>query len=268
MFLEQNGWRTKYRCDHCGKIIDTQTGHYKHRVKLGKPDICSNCSSTMKILAYRLDPLKKEIWIESIRKSAHHEPQRKVACPKCGREVGYSQITNHSNRCDGITATKRQRAKFYGKGIWNKGQTKETNETLRKAGEKIKVSLRKSFESGRWQPRPPEVKGWSWGHDGWHTTWDGKRFYYRSNYELDYMTQLDEQKVPYEVESLRIKYWNTKEQRFRHAIPDIFIPSTNTIIEIKSKNTLDQQEMEDKKKAYFSLGYSFKLILDRREICI
>jgi hypothetical protein len=43
----------------------------------------------------------------------------------------------------------------------------------------------------------------------WHTTWNNKEVYLRSSYELDYAKELDEQQIDYEVESLRIKYWNT-----------------------------------------------------------
>lgn len=54
----------------------------------------------------------------------------------------------------------------------------------------------------------------------------------------------------------------------RGAIPDFYIPSTNTIIEIKSSWTLDEQNMKDKMKAYLDLGYNFKLICDHKEIII
>jgi hypothetical protein len=97
---------------------------------------------------------------------------------------------------------------------------------------------------------------------GWHDTWDGKHVYLRSSYEKEYAEQLDELHIKYEVEYLRIKYLNSKYGDYHCAIPDFYIPSTNTIVEIKSIYTLDIQEMKDKVKAYKELGYNFKLILD------
>lgn len=54
----------------------------------------------------------------------------------------------------------------------------------------------------------------------------------------------------------------------RVAIPDFYIPSTNTIVEIKSTYTLDVQNMKDKVKKYKELGYDFKLILNHQEVNI
>ncbi len=100
----------------------------------------------------------------------------------------------------------------------------------------------------------------------WHTTWNGKEVYLRSSYESDYAKELDEQKIDYDVEALRIKYFDTKENEYRCAIPDFYIPSENMIVEIKSSWTLDKQEMKDKMKTYKELGYNFKLICDHKEI--
>lgn len=97
---------------------------------------------------------------------------------------------------------------------------------------------------------------------GWHTTWDGKKVFYHSSYELDYAKQLDEEKISYEMESLRIRYFDTQKNKIRIAIPDFYIPSTNTIIEIKSNHTLDRQNMLDRVSEFKNLGYNFKLILE------
>lgn len=103
---------------------------------------------------------------------------------------------------------------------------------------------------------------------GWHTTWNNKDVYLRSSYELDYAKELDEQKIDYEVEFKHIKYWDSQKQEYRCAIPDFYIPSINTIVEIKSNYTLDKQNMIDKKKAYLDLGYKFKLICDHKEMSV
>ena len=100
----------------------------------------------------------------------------------------------------------------------------------------------------------------------WYTTWNNKEVYLHSSFELDYAKELDEQQIDYDVEYLRIKYWDSQKKEYRCAIPDFYIPSTNTIVEIKSSYTLDKQNMKDKMKAYKDLGYNFKLICDHQEI--
>ena len=103
---------------------------------------------------------------------------------------------------------------------------------------------------------------------GWHTTWNNKEIYYRSSYELDYAIELDNKQIDYEVESLRIKYFDSVLNEYRCAIPDFYIPSTNEVIEIKSTYTLDIQNMKDKFKTYIELGYKPKLILEHKEVDI
>lgn len=99
----------------------------------------------------------------------------------------------------------------------------------------------------------------------WHTSWEGKIFYLRSSYEIDYANKLDKNKIPYLVEFLRIKYFDTEKNYYRCAIPDFYLPITNTIVEIKSNYTLNIQQMKDKVKEYLKLGYNFKLILEHND---
>ena len=99
----------------------------------------------------------------------------------------------------------------------------------------------------------------------WHLTWNNKKVFLRSSYELDFAKKLDEQQINYEVEYFHIKYWDSQKQEYRCAIPDFYIPSTNTIVEIKSNFTLNEQNMKDKMNAYIKYGYNFKLICDHQE---
>lgn len=99
----------------------------------------------------------------------------------------------------------------------------------------------------------------------WHNTWDGKEVYLRSSFETDYANELDEKRIKYEVESLRIKYFNSELNEYHCAIPDFYLPETNTIVEIKSNYTLNIHEMKDKVKVYKDLGYNFKLILEHKD---
>lgn len=102
-------------------------------------------------------------------------------------------------------------------------------------------------------------------NDEYHITWDNNEVYLRSSYESDFANELDEKKIKYEVENLRIKYFDSQRNKYRLAIPDFYLPESNTIVEIKSIFTLDVQNMKDKVKAYKELEYNFKLILEHKE---
>lgn len=96
---------------------------------------------------------------------------------------------------------------------------------------------------------------------GYHINWKGEQIHYRSNYEKEYYLILDGKKIDYNVENLRIIYYDTQKKKRRIAIPDIYIKDLNEIIEIKSKWTLDEINMKDKIKAYKKLGFKVKLIV-------
>lgn len=102
----------------------------------------------------------------------------------------------------------------------------------------------------------------------YHVTWNNKKVFLRSSYEFDYAQELDRQHIDYDVECLRIKYFNTRLNSYHCAIPDFYIPALNMIVEIKSDWTLDIQEMRDKMKAYKDLGYNFKLICNHNEMVL
>ena len=102
-------------------------------------------------------------------------------------------------------------------------------------------------------------------HRGYHDTWCGTRVFYRSSYELEYCYLLDKQQTIYEMESLRIPYWDSQLQKERIAIPDFYLKETNTIVEVKSFYTYNKQNMIDRLKQYQALGYNFKLFLDKKE---
>lgn len=100
---------------------------------------------------------------------------------------------------------------------------------------------------------------------GYHTTWNNKEIYYRSSYELEFAQELDLKKIEYECEKFKIKYFDTLLNRKRIAIPDFYLPETNTIVEIKSSYTYEHVNMCNKVEAYLDLGYNFVLILDKKK---
>lgn len=119
-----------------------------------------------------------------------------------------------------------------------------------------------SFKNGR---TLPNVNIYPY-KSGYHTSWDGNTFWIRSSYELDFCKELDKNKIKYNVETIRIQYFDTLTNSNRTAIPDFYLIDTNEIVEIKSTWTYDEQNMKDKVKAYKESGYNVKLILEHKEI--
>ena len=104
------------------------------------------------------------------------------------------------------------------------------------------------------------------GSSNWHLTWFGETVFLRSSYEVDYAEELDDKKISYKVEKIRLEYFDTLLNKKRVAVPDFFLPDTNELVEIKSDFTLDIQEMLDKFKVYKESGYIPRLILEHEEI--
>lgn len=103
---------------------------------------------------------------------------------------------------------------------------------------------------------------------GWHTTWEGKQVYYRSSYEQDVCRELDEKHVPYEMESLRITYYDSQKKQMRTALPDFHLSDSNEIVEVKSVYFFNKINMQDKFREYVKLGYRCKLVLEHREYSV
>ena len=127
-------------------------------------------------------------------------------------------------------------------------------------------SVKENYTKGRTRiAELSETNNYPYKH-GKHITWNNKEVYFRSQYELDYALELDLKRVDYDMECLRIKYFDTKTQSYRCSIPDFYIPSQNLIVEIKSSYTLDVQNMRDRFIEYRNQGYNCKCICDYVEI--
>lgn len=136
---------------------------------------------------------------------------------------------------------------------------KKNGISLRKLGESISLS----YKNGKSSPNPHGPY-----KEGYHTTWDNKKVYLRSSYEFNYAKQLDDYKIRYEVENIRIRYYDSIEQKERTSIPDFYLPELNMLVEIKSNYTINIQNMKDKFKEYKKLGYKTKLILEGKDVII
>jgi hypothetical protein len=263
--------KVKYICDGCGVEKETQIGHLKENEKRHNGKIyCISCSAKLSAIEkhkkLNKHPRLKNKWKNSIKKASHKRKSFAI-CEKCGRKLSSNQKNQHFVTCDGNPIPKKKRhEKLNGKTVWNKGLTCETDERVLKGTINAKAAWRKAYENGTFIPYRAKNNSFFRGKCGWHKTWNGKDVFYRSLLEKNYYIVLDNQKVDYDVENLRIKYFHPKLNRIRFAIPDIYIPSTNTIVEIKHKNTLDVDIMKIKKIAYINEGYNFKLILEGKEI--
>jgi len=100
---------------------------------------------------------------------------------------------------------------------------------------------------------------------GWHYTWDGKKVFYRSSYELALIKILDRIKITYIPEGIKIRYFDSISKCFRNAIPDFFFPYYNLIVEVKSRFTYNKQNMKDKLSEYKNMGFQVKLIVENNQ---
>lgn len=130
---------------------------------------------------------------------------------------------------------------------------KKNNIPLRSFSEAVKLA----YEVGRAIPtNNPNYK------HGFYKTWFGKKVYLRSSYEFRYAKFLDNQKVYYEVESKKFKYYLNDE--CHTYISDFYIPDWNTIVETKNLYFIerDKEMLKKKQQAVLNEGYEFLLISD------
>jgi len=142
---------------------------------------------------------------------------------------------------------------------------KMNTQTLSEVFKRLGIHLRTNTESGHMAVKNGKINydnnnPYSY-KNGFHVTWNDKKVHYRSSYELDYYRKLDEQKIDYDVEKLRLIYYDTQKKKRRVAIPDIYIPIENKIVEIKSNWTYDEQNWKDRLKTYKKLGYNVELVI-------
>lgn len=95
-----------------------------------------------------------------------------------------------------------------------------------------------------------------------HTSWEKQVVHLRSSYEVAVAKLLDQDQIRYEVEAFRLKYYDSEKKKYRVAIPDFYLPDTNTLIEVKSSYWYDKPNMDCKVESYLRLGFKFRLWLD------
>lgn len=283
VYKERRKPKKKY-CVNCGNLIEN------HGIKF-----CSHsCSATYTNKGRKVSEETKERIGKSLKEK--HPPKIKL-CKFCGQEeclskeacnhhsikwfknltpfsfdentIGTNNIIKEYFRIKNLLIKEYIDNKLSPKDISKKYNYTYKSENLLHVLKKMNIITRNSSESVHNAVLQGKLKYESDLHSkfkqGWVKKWNGDNIYYRSSYELDYINNLNENKVDYEVEYFRIEYWDTKQHKYRVAIPDIFIKDKNEIIEIKSNFTFNKQNMIDKFNEYRKMGYDVKLILEKIE---
>lgn len=264
-------------------------------LKKGQTKFCSNKCSVTHSNKGRKQTNETKIKISDGLKRYHNKHLKIKRCPCCGNEQCNSDVCKHTYKffenliyfgfnldCYGTNEVFNEYNKiknlleeeYYINGL-NSREIKEkynypkTFENITHILKHIGIRTRNTSECQinlilRNKIIPQDSFNNNFKH-GWHITWDGRKIYYRSSFELKYAEVLDKQKTLYEVENLRILYYDTTLKRDRVAIPDFYLPETNEIVEIKSRVTFIKQNMIDKFSKYIELGYKPKLNYEGKE---
>ena len=271
-------------CQYCGKILD-----YKHR---NNKYCCRACSATITNLNRSDESRKKQS--QTLLNTLSKKSKKIKTCKFCGCIKGQCkdsfvcskhqlykslEVFGFDKNVIGTPAVvdefyrvRNEIIEFYKKYSSNEAKLVELYGYSSGSSNFIKILKSLHIEikslndalSQAWLDRrinPKEMENQY--KSGWHTTWDNKRVYLRSTYEKEYAVELDNSNIKYDTESLRIRYFDSKNNKYRCAIPDFYLPDTNEIIEVKSIWTLKGkiQEMKDKFNEYIKLGYNPKLLL-------
>ena len=128
-----------------------------------------------------------------------------------------------------------------------------SEEKKKTRGKKISKKLREGIKSGKIKLS----KGWK--------KVAYKNLILRSNWEKIVAEFLDKEGFDWEYETKRIPYWDTERKIEAITIPDFYIPSINTIIEVKSNAEFSSQKTKDKLNILKERGFN-ALLVGRKEI--
>lgn len=96
----------------------------------------------------------------------------------------------------------------------------------------------------------------------YYTNRNGTKLTLRSSWEHRVVTFLDANLIEYEWESLKIDYFDPIKSKMRKYIPDLYLPNTNTVIEIKPTAFLNNPVVIAKAEACKNLGYGFRFLTE------
>ena len=82
---------------------------------------------------------------------------------------------------------------------------------------------------------------------GFHTSWEGNEYIFRSSYELMLMKYLDSHKIHYRANGKknlnRITYYDPASQKVRKGYPDFYLPDYNCYVETKGTHLFDKENL-------------------------
>ncbi len=182
------------------------------------------------------------------------QPDVEKTCEFCKKQFTVAYIRHEQRFCGYSCANSGENNAFYGipfrKGLpaWNVGLTKQSDERLRLAGEKISVVITDKMVNGSWSPLTTGFKGehYTGVKNG------GKTVYLRSSYESLYARMLDayESVVSWEHEPMRIPYMF--EGSVHNYVPDFLVTSRigpQQLVEVKPALLIDTPQNLAKQKA-------------------
>ena len=259
IYIGKRASSKKCRCEECNKIHYYNLHPKKIKIKQtnNTKNICKICGSInhqckdVNVCShYRLFPTLIKFGLDS----------SKLGTEKIIDEYyKIKDIIEYEYKINRITEKELKEKYNYNSGISNFHKIlKSLNINSYNSHDAVKISI----SLGRLNP------GFDYQHfkEYLHKSWEGNIYHLRSSYEDIYANELDRNKIKYDYENLRIKYWDSQKQEYRYSIPDFYLIDDNIIVEIKSSYTLDKQNMIDKFKAYKELGYNCKLICDFKEM--
>lgn len=99
--------------------------------------------------------------------------------------------------------------------------------------------------------------------NGHHIDFLGKDHYLRSSYEFDFAEKLDFLKIPYETETIKVRYFNLEDNKEHTGVPDFYLPMFNVIVEVKSSYNYKFIDLNCRKNRLEELGYKYYVCLNK-----
>lgn len=220
--------------------------------------------------------------------SKNHSPERNRKASLSLKELGMTGSLPQQKENKQLRDKRRKHVAFALKKLWlagkhprqletkekRKARLKKTAETLRELGkrgllpvqnltkdQKVKIAMKisKKLREGIRSGKIALSKGWK--------QVPYKDLVLRSRWERTVAEFLDKIGIIWEYETLRIDYFDTTRGITAVTIPDFYIPSLNTVIEVKSNAFFKSQQTKDKMNAIKESGFK-ALLVGRREIAL
>lgn len=217
-----------------------------------------------------------------ILRENNEETDGTLVCSECGSS-GYQNLTRHlksshqmtpqdylSKHPDDKVYTDEMRKKF-SKGGYAANQVMRDNgfdfsERSRKARKtEVENDPDAYLKRNRKLFQDPDFKDRASRRLMKANRWHGDRYRYngmsfRSTWEVKFAKWLDSEKISFEYEGVKVKYFDPEKGTERTYYPDFYLPDQNLCVEVKPKIYLDSKVVQSKRDACIEAGYKFKFI--------